>query len=125
MTQSFDAVILDGNCSVVNFPQGFPTVLNVPSTVINTPSRAGAIVITDVVNSVPFTGTYTIPFGLLPAGQRTEYGLIKAKEGTIGDLINGATTINNVLLKSVSVPSPIGGQGALSATLVFELTEVQ
>lgn len=124
MTQSFDAVILDDNCSVVNFSQGFPTVMNIPSSVINTPSRVGAIVVTDVANSVPFSGTYTIPFGILPGGQRTEYGLLKAKEGVIGQLINGLTTIDNVLLKSVSVPSPIGGTGALSANLVFELTEV-
>jgi hypothetical protein len=115
MAQSFDGVTLRGTGSIVNFGGSQPpSVLNLPVAVINSNSRTTPIVIKDGENSVPFAGTYRIF-----TGGKAEYDLIKAKEGVTGTLINGSQTINNVLLRAVSIYSSLGSTG-ISCQLSFE-----
>ena len=71
----------------------------------------------DGKRSSQFTGVYTILEGGL-----SEYDTIKAKEGTIGTLVNGSQTINNVCLKQVSRAANLGA-GAYSCSLTFELIQ--
>jgi len=110
---TFDGLDLTASGSMVNFPSGYPTVLNKPSQVLNTPSRATAIILQDQDNSAPFTGNYSI------FGTRTQYDSIKAKEGTLGTLVVGTDTIQNVYLRAVSQPAERGG--TFSCSLAFEL----
>ena len=85
MAITFDGITLDGTDSMTNFAQGYPTVLDIPSRVINSPSRVGGIVILDTASSVPFQATYQILSGADHSNsQRTEYNVIKAKQGTTG-----------------------------------------
>ena len=118
MTQSFDGTILDGTGSIVNFPNLPPEVLDVPSQVINSNARDSGILIIDGKQSAPFSGVYTIL-----TGGNTEYALIKAKEGTVGVLVNNTQTINNVALLTVSKAQQLGN-GALRCNLTFELMKV-
>ena len=128
-TIKYDGLVLTGNGNMVNFGGGFSTVLNNPISIVNTPSRPSAIVIGDELNSAAFTGVYTIIGGTDPTfPQRAKYDLIKAKqlptpktlifnEGEANEI-----TINNVVLRGVSIPQEIGG-GALSCSLSFEKVE--
>jgi len=52
-------------------------------------------------------------------GGQTSYDAIKLKQGEIGVLINGAQTVNNVLLRSVGLAQEMGN-GILSCQLSFE-----
>ena len=119
---TFDGVTLTGSGSVVNFSGGIETVLDIPSSTINSDSRVGAISINSSGNSVSMSASYTIL-----TGGRTEFLLIKAKQTVIGQLeligLSGTTTIQNVKLLKVSKASPLGG-GALRCSLLFELTKV-
>ncbi len=119
---TFDGVTLTGSGSVVNFSGGIETVLDIPSSTINSDSRVGAISINSSGNSVSMSASYTIL-----TGGRAEFLLIKAKQSVIGELeligLSGTTTINNVKLLKVSKASPLGA-GALRCSLIFELTKV-
>lgn len=116
---TFDGVDLTGTGSMVNFPGGYATVMDIPTSTINTPSRSGAISINGSANSVSMPASYTIL-----SGGRTEYLLIRNKQSVIGDLVitdmSGVTTIEQVKLRSVSKASPLGG-GAIQCSLLFEL----
>ncbi len=115
MAQSFDGLDLNADRSLVNFGSTKPpTVLDIPIEVMNSNSRTTAIVITDGTNSVRFQGTYQT----LDGGQ-TSYEAIKLKQGKIGTLINGAQTVNNVLLRSVGLAQE-AGNGILQCQLSFE-----
>ena len=112
------AITLDGSGSIVNFGDTVPTSdLDQPVAIYNTNSRDSAIVVLDGKRSSAFSGQYTILTGGL-----SEYDTIKAKEGTIGTLVNGSQTINNVCLKQVSRAANLGN-GAFRCTLSFELTQ--
>ena len=116
---TFDGVDLTASGSMVNFTNGIATVLDIPSSTVNTPSRVGAISINGSGNSVSMPSVYTIL-----SGGRTEYLLIKNKQSVIGDLVitdlSGVTTIQQVKLRAVSKAAPLGG-GALRCNLLFEL----
>jgi hypothetical protein len=117
---TFDGVTLTNSGSMVNFPNGYPTVLNKPSVVFDSNARTGGIVITDNEGSASFTGSYSI------FGGRSEYNTIKAKEGTVGQLVITIdavpTTINNVALLSVSGAVTRGP--VITCQLAFNLTTV-
>ena len=122
MAQSFKVgattVTLDNSGSLVNFGNSHPTDdLDQPVSILNSNSRDTAIVVLDGKRSSAFSGQYTILTGGL-----TEYDTIKAKEGTIGTLVNGSQTINNVCLKQVSRAANLGN-GAFRCTLSFELIQ--
>ena len=118
-TVTFDGVDLTGTGSMVNFPSGYATVMDIPTSTINTPSRSGAISINSSPNSVSMPASYTIL-----SGGRTEYLIIRHKQSVIGDLVITVgvvvTTIEQVKLRSVSKAAPLGG-GAIQCSLLFEL----
>jgi len=115
MTQSFDGLDLNADRSIVNFGSTKPpSVLDIPVEVINSNSRTTPIIIIDGSNSVRLRGVYQTLDGGIAA-----YNAIKAKQGVVGTLIDGAVTTNNILLKSVSLAQNIGG-GALRCQLSFE-----
>ena len=115
---TFDTLELTLSGSMANFPNGYPIVLNRPSTVYDSNARIGGIIVTDQLNSAPFTATYTI------FGGRTQYDSIKAKEGATGileiDVDSIIDTIPNVSLLAVSGPSQRGS--VITCTLLFNLT---
>lgn len=114
---TFDSLVLTLSGSVANFPDGYPTVLNTPTVVYNTPSRTGGIPVTDSQNTVKFSASYSI------FGGRSQYDSIKAKESVLGTLeivdSSGTTTINNVILRAVSMPSQRAS--TFRCSLEFEL----
>ena len=128
-TIKFNGLTLTGNKNMVNFPDGYETILDIQSRVLNTPGRVGGIMITDASMSVPFTGIYTILGGTDPTfPQRVVYDAIRNKRSTIGVLIFNdgdpdEVSIPNIALKLVSKPSELG-LGALRCILSFELLVV-
>lgn len=123
MAISFDGVLLDGTGSMANFSSGYPKVMDLPARVTNSPSRPFGIVLLSTDQSVPFTATYLITNGVDHSGStRTEYDVIKAKQGVIGTLIVDSDSIDNIALKMVSLPAMANGM--IRCTLSFELVEI-
>ena len=117
MICTFDALNLIVDKSMVNFPQGYATALDTVSSVYNSPSRVGGVVVKSTNQSTVFTGVYTIMSDT--DIERMHYNAIKDLEGTIGTLIINTDVIPNVLLKSVSTPSELGNS-VLQCNLIFE-----
>ena len=102
---------------MVNFPQGYATALDTVSSVYNSPSRVGGVVVKNAKQSTVFTGVYTMLSDTNV--ERTYYNSVKELEGTIGTLTINTDVIPNVLLKSVSTPSELGNS-VLQCNLIFE-----
>jgi len=119
---TFNAVDLTADGSMVNFPNGYPKVLDSIAVVYDSNARDYPIIVTDSENSVPFTGTWTI-FGASSSSVRTKYDAIKALQATVGDLVITKDTVQvagvSVLLRQVSLPSFRGS--VATCTLDFVL----
>ena len=118
-TDGTDTATFTNGGSMLNFPNGYPVVLNTMATVIDTNAREVGVVVVDGASSAPFSGTYTI------FGGRSEYATIKALEGTVGTLtitIDAVpTAITGVALLMVSGAVTQGG--VITCTLNFSKVE--